>query len=40
MRRRLGEGADPNQAGNSGYTSLHWASYNGHLEVVRELLQK
>ena len=38
MRRRLGEGADPNQADNDCYTPLHRASYDGYVEVVRELL--
>ena len=40
VRRRLREGADPNNADNTGYTPLYWAIDSGHVEVVRELLQK
>lgn len=30
---------DSNQKDNNGWTPLHFASYNGHLEIVRELVK-
>ena len=34
----LSAGADPNQADDAGYTPLHAAVHNGHLEVIKHLI--
>jgi len=33
-------GADVNAKDNNGFAPLHWASFNGHLEVVKHLVAK
>src|SRR3990167_441837 len=38
VRKLLSSGVDPNTADENSNTALYWASYYGHLEVVKELL--
>ncbi len=40
VARLLSEGRDVNEAGESGFTALNWASHEGHVEVVRLLLAR
>ncbi|RWS06096.1 ankyrin repeat family A protein 2-like protein [Dinothrombium tinctorium] len=35
----LEKGANPRTKGNNGETALHFAASNGHLHVIKELLQ-
>ena len=35
----LEHGADINHGNNAGYTALHWAAYEGHVDVVKLLLK-
>jgi ankyrin repeat protein len=39
VRRLLSVGADVNAQGDHGETPLHWASRNGHAQVMKELLE-
>ncbi len=36
----LSKGVDPNTAGNTGLTGLHWAVVGGHLETIKLLLER
>src|SRR3990167_6100969 len=38
VRQLLSASANPNIANRNGHTPLYWASHQGHLEVVKELL--
>ncbi len=40
VARLLGEGRDVNEADETGWTALFWASRAGHVEVVRLLLAR
>ena len=35
----LAAGAEINKATNNGYTPLHWASINGHFDIVKSLIR-
>jgi ankyrin repeat protein len=37
--RLLELGADPSAVDDYGFTALHWAAQNGHLEMVRHLVE-
>ncbi|XP_022088066.1 ankyrin repeat domain-containing protein 39-like [Acanthaster planci] len=39
VRKYLDNGGDPNAQDSAGYTALHYASRNGHTEIISILLQ-
>jgi ankyrin repeat protein/regulator of replication initiation timing len=39
IRRLLSNGADVNAKNSGGWTPLHWASTNGHVQVFKELVE-
>ena len=40
MKQLLSLGADPAAVDQYGFTALHWAAQNGHLEMVHHLVEE